>query len=181
MKKKLLIYLVGIALLGSQGIGMALATSIEVDWLHIFENAVKNKDDGYVKIITALPADFDPTKSSGGIKLSFVNPETNETITPINWTWGVGAFQKAGQRFVTAVPVTGTSFAIFAPQEKEGWTFSWHSNLIDIPIPAGLKNGEYKFDIELTVTTPRDAETMKASITVVKKNDQWKMKLKKEE
>lgn len=178
--RKILIYLLGVAVLGSQSVGV-LATSIEVDWLHIFESVKENKDDGYVKIFTALPEDFDPTKSSGGIKVSFVNPETNETITPINWTWGVGAFQKAGQRFVTAVPVAGTSFAIFfPPKEMKEWTFSWHSNLVDLPIPVGLKNGEYTFDIELTVTTPRDAETMKASITVIKKNDQWRMKLKKD-
>lgn len=180
MKKNILTFLLGVAILGSQGIG-ALAASIEVDWLHIFESVRENKDDGYVKIFTTLPADFDPTKSSGGIKVSFVDPETNETITPINWTWGVGAFQKAGQRFITSVPTAGTPFAIFfPPKEKQPWTFTWNSNLVDLPITAGLKKGEYTFDIELTVTTPRDAETMKASITVIKKLDQWKMKLKKD-
>lgn len=159
-------------------ISVAMAASIEIIKLEMLDSDKENGDHAALWTITPLPLNFEPDKSSGGIKISFVNPKTEKAENLTELAWEKDKFKKTEEEatFAPFIIKSGTKTAAFAlgltDTGERAWYFSLADSFTNFPAAlAGLDDGEYTFDVQLTV----DGQTMEGSVKVKKEGKIWKV------
>lgn len=178
--KSVLASVLGTALLLTNGIGTALATSVKIDRFELDYGGRFDRDSIKFEMpdLTPIPFTFEPNKSSGKITISYIHPETGEKRLLKDVTWAPGDFKRVGERsvlwdFFEVDPITHTArstvtFAVFreplgADEKKVELRFdSWIPSLPIIDTESCAV--EFVVDIEIRPEESAEVKSMTGSI-----------------
>ncbi len=170
MKAKILALVAGVILLLQSGAPIALATSLNIKHLKLEYGTDKHPNDAiYLSLDAPLTALTTPEDSSGEIRISLIDPETEEKKELRRFVWKIGDFQQKGENrwiFEGEIPNIGFVRLVFF-RLGDIWEFSiYHVTTTDDRLEKPETNLAEIF-IDMTVIPARgEAEILNGNVLI---------------